>query len=655
MPFARKNLGPRHLTWGRWSLLTVLIFLAAHPARGATPTFERDILPLFHKHCLICHGGFKQKGGLDLRTIPALLKGGESGSAVKSGHADASKLWKMIAADEMPEDGEKLSAAQKEMVRAWIAAGMPTVAQQQKNISPLLTADAKHEPAQVAEAIDQHVERALAEAKLKPVPLAEDAEFLRRVYLDLTGRGPTAAQAVAFLDSPAQDKRAALIDALLAAPEFGEHFGRTWRDWIAPPELPSDANTGKQPHKQSRDFAAWLAKRFNAGDSWDKIVREIITVEGDILSKPHLTYYVLTGEGGQATPDGASRTLAALFLGVQLQCAQCHDDPFRAWAQKDYWALAAFFGRTKADIRKISDEPLKPTEKDLALISIPRTSFRNAGKEVRAAYLQSGEVQLKKGGTLRPALADWVTAKDNPYFARAFANRAWFYFFARGLVHPVDDLRELNPPSHPGLFALLANEFSASRFDVKHLLRSICRSRAYQRTSRPPPGLDESALAALTASFGRIPLRTMTADALYDSLKLAYGNPKLDLRTVGAGDSNTNGESATVAEPNLEFQRRFCTNEEDPTDFTYGIPQMLAMLNHSNLLSGSPALENFLKTNPPSEKTVEWLYLSTLSRRPTANEAADALAYVKKSGGTSSAYSSVLWMLVNRSEYLFVP
>lgn len=653
MPYALQIRRPGCGVAFLWSLRYAVFFLFALEVFSAPPLFERDILPLFHKHCLICHGGFKQKGGLDLRTMPALLKGGESGAAVKSGHADASKLWQMIAADEMPEDGEKLSAAQKEMVRAWLAAGMPTVAQQQKTVSPLLPPGVKHEPAQVAEAIDQHVERALTEAKLQPAPPAEDAEFLRRVYLDLTGRGPTAMQAAAFLDSPAKDKRAALIDALLAAPEFGEHFGRTWRDWIAPPELPSDANTGKQPHKQSRDFAAWLAKRFNAGDSWDKIVREIITVEGDVIAKPQLAYYVLTGEGGQATPDGASRTLASLFLGVQLQCAQCHDDPFRAWAQKDYWALAAFFGRTKADIRKISDEPLKPTEKDLALVTIPRTSFRNAGKEVRAAYLQGAEVQLKKGGTLRPALADWVTAKENPYFARAFANRAWFYFFARGLVHPVDDLRELNPPSHPGLLALLANEFSASRFDVKHLLRSICRSRAYQRTSRPAAGLDESALAALTASFGRMPLRTMTADALYDSIKLAYGNPKLDLRT--AGDGNTNGESATVAEPNLEFQRRFCTNEEDPTDFTYGIPQMLAMLNHPNLLTGSKALENFLKTNPPSEKTVEWLYLSTLARRPTAAESVDALAYVKKSGGTPAAYSSVLWMLVNRSEYLFVP
>jgi hypothetical protein len=219
----------------------------------------------------------------------------------------------------------------------------------------------------------------------------------------------------------------------------------------------------------------------------------------------------------------------------------------------------------------------------------------------------------------------------------------------------VDDMRELNPPSHPGLLALLANEFTASGFDVKHTFRSICRSRAYQRTSHPHAGMEGPALTKLTESFGRMPMRVMTADVLYDSLKLAYGNPKLDLRTVAAADGNTSGESAAVADSNLEFQRRFCTNEEDPTDFTHGVPQMLAMLNHSNLVSGSKALEGFLKTNPPAEKTVEWLYLATLCRRPTPTESADALAYVKKSKDASAAYSGVLWMLVNRSEYLFVP
>jgi hypothetical protein len=653
MPRAAKPIpGRREERWTLFQLLS-LVQLFCVNSLFATPLFERDILPLFTKHCLVCHGGLKQKASLDMRTIPALLKGGESGAAVKPGHADVSKLWQLIANDEMPKDGEKLSAEQKKLVHEWIAAGLPTVAQFQKVINPLLPAGNRHAPAQVAEAIDQHLDRALTAAKSKPTPPSNDSEFLRRIYLDLTGRVPTAAQATAFLDNSSKNKRETLIDALLNSPEFGEQFGRTWRDWVSPPELPSDPNTGKQPHKQTRDLGTWFGKRFMAGDSWDKIVREIITAEGDIIAKPQMIFYALTGEGGNATADGAARTVASLFMGAHLQCAQCHDDPYRTWSQRDYWGLSAFFGKTKADIRKISDEPVKAGETKAGLITIPKTSFLNSGTEVRAAYLGETTLQPKNGVGLRSSLADWLTSKDNPYFARAFANRTWFYLLGRGIVHPVDDMRDLNPPSHPELLALLANEFTAANFDVRHLFRSICRSRAYQRTSRPPTGLDEAALADLTELFGRMPLRMMTAETLHDSLKLAYGNPKLDLRTSGLG--NTNGESAAVGDANLEFQRRFCSNEEDPTDFTHGVPQMLTLLNHPNLLSGSKALEGFLKTNPAPEKTVEWLYLSTLCRQPTPDELNDALNYIKKSKHPNTAYSGVLWMLVNRSEYLFIP
>ena len=614
--------------------------------------FERDVLPVLTKNCLGCHGGLRQKGGLDMRTIPAMLKGGESGAAVHAGKPDMSEIWKMIAKDEMPKENEKLSAADKRTIREWIAAGMPTVGERQKNPDPLLPAGTRHEPAQVSAAIDLHLDRALAGEKLKPAPGSDDAEFLRRIYLDLTGRVPTAAQAVAFLDDAAPAKRAVLIDALLATKEFGEQFGRTWRDWMSPPELPSDPNGGKQPHNETRALGEWLGKRF-AGDSWDSIVRDILTAEGELKGSPHAIFFGLSGEGGKVTPDGAARAAASLFMGVQLQCAQCHDDPFRAWAQQEHWGLAAFFGGTGGDFKKVTET----SGKNGGRITITKAAFRNAGTAVPAAFLGGGAFEPKKEASLRSALADWLVAKDNPYFAKAFANRAWFYFFARGMVNPVDDMRDLNPPSHPGLLRLLGNEFAASGFDVKHLLRCICNSRAYQRTSRPPSGMDGEALNALTRGFGRMPLRVIPADSLYDSLRLAYGDPKLDLRTLASNDGNAAGESAAVGDPYLEFQRRFCTNKEDATDFTHGIPQALAMLNHPRLLAGSKAFETFLKTTPaPSPgQAVEWLYLSTLSRRPTAGESADALAFVGKSADPAKAHAGLLWTLVNRSEYLFTP
>jgi hypothetical protein len=232
----------------------------------------------------------------------------------------------------------------------------------------------------------------------------------------------------------------------------------------------------------------------------------------------------------------------------------------------------------------------------------------------------------------------------------------WFYFFARGLVNPVDDFRELNPPSHPGLMKLLANEFSDSGFDVKHLIRCICNSQAYQRTSRVAAGTSDQTVAALTTGFSRMPLRVMTANVLYDSLKQAYGDPKLDLRGFDPKDGITAGESSPVGDAYLEFLRRFGTNEEDATDFTHGIPQLLTMINHPRLLAGSKTLEAYLKANPKAtpEQTVEWLYLGTLSRRPSADEQADAQKYLKKAGEPLKGHAGVLWMLVNRSEFLLV-
>ena len=636
--------------------LTIVLLATPIPGRADESLLERDVLPILTKQCLGCHGGLRQKGGLDMRTIPLMLKGGDSGPAVKSGDVNSSEMWKKIASDEMPPNEKKLSAAEKDAIKQWIAAGLPTVAHLQKNADSLLPGDQKHEPKQVAATIDQHLDRALAIAKLKAAPRCDDAEFLRRAFIDLTGRVPTAEQALAFLDGQDPDKRAKLIDTLLATPQFGEQLGRTWREWICPPELPSDGNGGRQPNTEAQNLGKWLATRFAAGDTWDLITRDMLVVEGEIKTKPQVIFFSLVGEGGKATAGGSARAVASLFMGVQLQCAQCHDDPYRSWAQNEHWALAAFFGKTTGDFNKVSESRTMAPTKNSAQITIPKSAFKNAGSNVPAAFLDGKVFQAEKAEALRPPFVDWLTAKENPYFARAFANRMWFYFFSRGIVNPVDDFRDLNPPSHPGLMKLLSNEFAASGFDIKHLIRCICNSEAYQRTSRVAPGTSDQAVTNLTAAFGRMPLRLMTADVLFDSLKLAYGDPKLDLRGFDQKDGLTNGESAPVADAYLEFLRRFGTNKEDATDFTHGIPQMLTMINHPRLLTGSKALESYLKATPAprSEQTVEWLYLSTLSRRPTSDEQADAQRYLTTAADKTKAYFGVLWMLVNRSEYLFV-
>jgi len=637
---------------------TVVVFISSFftfRADAAQPLLERDVLPILTKNCMGCHGGLRKQGGLDLRTVPAMLVGGDSGPAIVEGDAAKSELWTRIESDEMPagDDREKLSADEKAMIKAWIDSGLPTVSAQQKNVDPLLSAGKRHEPKEVAAAIDKHIGAFLSTAKLRPAERSDDVEFMRRLYLDLHGRVPTAEQAAEFLDSSDADKREKLIDQLLASPEFGRQFGRTWRDWVCPPELPSDDNGGKQPHEQADEFGIWLGEKFASGESWDKITREILTVKGEIKKQPQVIFFGLAGQGGKTTPGGTARAVASLFMGVQLQCSQCHDDPYRDWSQQEHWGLAAFFGRSQGDFNKI--EVGKGPSKKPGEIVIPDSAFKNSGTVVTTAFPGGETFDAKNEGDLRKPFVDWLTAKENPYFAPAFANRLWFYLFARGIVNPIDDFRQLNPPSHPGLLKLLAGEFKASGYDVKHLFRCICNSQAYQRTSWVPPNADEQERLALTTAFGRMPLRVMTADRFLDSLKQAYGEEKeFDLRR---GDqANTIGQAATVENAYLEFHRKFGTNEEDPTDFTHGIAQMLTLINHPRLLAGSKAIDEYVKSNPeaPPEQVIEWLYLNTLSRRPDKEDTAEALKYVDQTSDKIKAYNGVLWMLVNRTEYMLV-
>lgn len=524
--------------------------------------------------------------------------------------------------------------------------------------------------ADLAQVIDAQVEQHLRQSKLTPAPLCEDAEFLRRAYLDIAGRVPTSRQAAQFLDSTDPDKRRQLIDELLASPHYGEQFGRVWRDWIAPAELPSEGNGGNQPIKATQDLGKWLGQRFNQGDGWDKLVRTILTVEGTLKEQPQGIFYSLVGDDmGRPQPAGAARAITSLFMGVQLQCAECHDDPFKSWKQADFWGTAAFFrnmnwkfnGRYFDSISEnfAVDPKAKnagkkgPGTRDATpngRIAIPKEAFKNAGTVIPAKFIGADAFNAKENQPLRPVFADWLTARDNPYFARAFVNRTWAYFFARGIVHPLDDMRDDNPPSHPALLKQLTEEFIAADFDVRHLIRCIANSRTYQRTSRP----SKERNAETVAAFGRLPVRIMSADVFYDSLRLALADPGLDLRSYDPKEAGRFGESSPVGTPYDEFVRLFATNKDDATDFRHGIPQFLALINHPRLRSGGKAVEELLKAKLEPAQAVETLYLSTLSRRPTPDEAKEAQEFVALSKEPRQGYSGVLWMLINRSEFLLV-
>lgn len=507
-------------------------------------------------------------------------------------------------------------------------------------------AAAERDPLPVARAIDQEIRHRLDAEKVKPSGPADDAEFLRRVTLDITGRVPTLERAAAFLDSAVPDKRRQLIDELLASPLYGEYLARTWTNLILA--------SGTPPRSMQTSFQLWLAGEFNQGRGWDQIVHEMLTATGTPAESP-ASYFV---RANLREPGQLAGTTAQFFLGVRMQCAECHRHPFAPWKQEDYWGLAVFFSRLRqVNVKggqQISEAPPASKKPAGPILTIPATGGnKGAGKVVLAKFLTGAPPALSDEGPFRPALAAWVTAKDNPFFAAAAVNRTWGHFFGSGFVNPVDDFNDdLAPPSHPALLKLLAEEFIASGHDLKHLIRCLCNSAAYQRTSWPlPENKDDEKL------FSHMAVKVLGPDALFDSLVLALGNPKLP---GGLGSPLPYevyaGKPPGATRPQLreEFLKFFDTKDDSgkATEYTHGIPQVLALLNARQFNAAPPIVDKLIKSGVSQEKAIEALFLAALSRRPTADEVRPMTTYLGKQKDARQGYAGILWILFNSSEFV---
>ena len=507
------------------------------------------------------------------------------------------------------------------------------------------------DPMPLAAAIDREVDQRLAEAKAPPSPPADDAEFLRRVTLDITGRIPTSERTRAFLADTDSQKRRRLIDELLASPDYGRHFGTVWRNRIMPPE----AGKGGKPPPADR-FSPWLAEQFNQDRPWNEIVAELLTVEGDIARNPQSGFVMANSEGFRPQADRLAASVARLFLGVQLQCAQCHNHPFTGWTQADFWGTAAFFGRVRNTGKKgppfiLTEEPdLDPpaTGKKGAAgappaapggaIVIPAAAGKGAGKVVKAKFLDGTEPALDEHRPYRPVFAAWLTAPTNPYFAPAAVNRLWAHFFGRGLVNPVDNFHPDNPPSHPALLKLLAAEFTASGGDFKHLVRGLCNSRAYQRTSRPVPGNE-----ADSQLFSHVAVKVLGPEVLYDALTTA----------MSAGPAPGGKRALPSLGSRGQFVQLFSAlgDAAETGEYGAGIPQLLKLMNAEEFNRSTPIVDRLVKTGASPAQAVEELYLASLCRRPTADEVRLMSEYVARRGDRQRAYAGVLWILLNSSEF----
>jgi hypothetical protein len=487
----------------------------------------------------------------------------------------------------------------------------------------------------LARHIDEAIDARIRSEQVSFSPPCDDAEFLRRVYLDITGHIPSAEKAAAFLDSRDANKRAKLIDDLLDGAEYGKHQADIWQNLL----LPRTSDNRAVPFDK---MTKWLEESFNANKSWEQMVRAILTAEGDMDQNGAVVYFL-----ANATPDKLTDNATRLFLGVQLQCAQCHNHPFTEWKQNEYWGMAAFFTKVRLEGNPrqaiMRQGTLKVNEGGRGRpLRLP-----DSAKRVAPKFLQGDQPQLGSGAAYRPVLADWMTSLKNPYFSKAMVNRTWAQFFGRGIVNPVDDMHDGNAPSHPQLLADLSAQFAAGGFDVKQLVRAVCNSRAYQRTSKPTGGNGDAG----PELFSRMAVKVLSPEQLFDSLAQVLGTPQQPARP-----QPRQAAAAAILRnvtPRTLFVNFFKGDDNaDPTEYQAGIPQVLRLMNGPQM-NNAAMLTPILRSGKSPAQVVEHLYLATLSRRPTGHELNRTLALVRKHPDQArQAYADILWALLNSSEFM---
>ncbi len=493
---------------------------------------------------------------------------------------------------------------------------------------PALIGKAKDAPA-VAKFIDSRIDAKLAAEKVPASPACTDAEFLRRAYLDIAGVIPTAEQAKAFLDSKDPAKRAKLVDELLESPNYATHRADLWMGILV-------ERTSDNRRVNFDSMRKWLAEQFAANKPWNALVTDILTATGPQDKNPAVGFYLSNN-----TVDKMTDETAKAFLGVQLQCAQCHDHKFNDWKQTEYWAMAQFFMKVQVDGLKKDGQPGIVEAQNVRRGKM--NPLPESAKTVEPKFLQGDNPTMAKSEPYRPVLAKWMTAPTNPFFARAMTNRVWSELFGRGIVNPVDDMVGQNLPSHPELLDALAADFAANGFDVKHLVRSICNSAAYARSSKPVAG-NEAAAAHL---YAKRTVKVLSAEQLFDSLAAVT---KFQEPAAKARDKMVKGAPQAARDRFVSF---FLAGAEmvNPVEYEAGIPQALKLMNSKQTGTANPAIVRSVVGSARGTEAIEKIYLAALSRRPSPAESDRLAKFLDAGGAAPDALGDVVWAVLNSSEF----
>jgi hypothetical protein len=487
--------------------------------------------------------------------------------------------------------------------------------------------------------IDTAVLNKLKVLGIPPSAVCDDSTFVRRVYIDITGKLPTETEVRAFLADQDPAKRDKLIDALVDSPEYADLFANKWSLVLRNKKRQPDDTRGNY------GFHAWIRDSLYENKPYDQFVREVLTASGDLKSNPPVTWYREVQQTNEQVEDTAQ-----LFLGLRIQCARCHHHPFEKWSQDDYYGFAAFFSRVG---RKNGDSPREQRvfhNEGAATAQNPRS-----GQSLKPTGLGSPALDIAVDRDPRHFLVDWMASKDNPFFAQALVNRYWKHFFDRGIVEPEDDMRATNPPSNPELLSELAKHFIDSGFDLKNLVRTICKSNTYQLSAMPNDyNLKDK------QNFSRYYPRRMKAEVLYDALHLVTATSQ-NYGGLPAGTTALQLPDPAVGPYFLKVfgQPQGDTACECERSSEANLAQSLHLLNSSEVQgkissgSGRAALLANEKERPDEERIKE-LYRWVYSRDPVNDELQIAVAHIKKNEANKKvAYEDILWALINTKEFLF--
>jgi hypothetical protein len=488
--------------------------------------------------------------------------------------------------------------------------------------------------------IDAYIARRCQEAGVSLAPLAEDSVYFRRLHLDLAGRIPTLNDVHDFLDNPDPDKRWQWVERLLADDAYARHMGAVWRTNIL------GNVTNQQFRFLTPSFETWLREQMQKNVGLDAMTRAILTTNAQAQnafgrgmaqnSSPAAFYF-----GNENKAENLAGATSRAFLGIKLDCAQCHAHPFASWSRDQFWEFAAFFSNLPA----INGRPVAVVGNGGREIRIPNTD-----KVVKAKFLSGEEPKWQPQSESRKVLAEWVTTRENPYFARAMADHVWTYLMGTSLLEPIQEPGNDARIAHPELLDELAQGLATHKFDMKFLLRAILHSGAYQRSSAGKGSPEEFQL------FARRAVRGLAPEQIYDSIAEATEH-----RDPNSGPVNPElavfGNQARTPRSELlsKFQAQDFRDEPQTS-----ILQALFLMNGKFLtertkLDNNGALQVLAQQPTSSAKKVETLYMMVLSRPPRPEEAARLVRYIDSggpSGNTGQALSDAYWALLNSAEFL---